>query len=147
MDQALFHMASPAGLAARGTTSVNLLAPAMILVNLPAMLLFAWVAGRLLGVRQRSWVSVVVCGFTGYLAGGSLALLMAHGDATAPGAGRNALIFAVVFTMAACRSSGSPSGTGWAPTSDSGEAAGRRAGPSARRVVPGWRSRKRVACS
>jgi ubiquinone biosynthesis protein len=101
MDPALFDMASPAGLAAGGTTSVNLLAPAMIVVNLPAMLLFAWVAGRLLGVRQRSWISVLVCGFTGYLAGGSLALLMAHGDATAPGANRNAWIFSVVFTMAA----------------------------------------------
>jgi ubiquinone biosynthesis protein len=101
MDQALFHMASPAGLAAGGTTSVNLLAPAMILVNLPAMLLFSWVAGRLLGVRRRSWLGVLVCGFTGYLAGGSLALLVAHGDATAPGATRNAWIFGVVFTMAA----------------------------------------------
>ena len=101
MDQALFPMASPAGLAAGGSTSVNLLAPAMILVNLPAMLLFAWVAGRLLGVRRRSWVSVVVCGFTGYLAGGSLALLMAHGEATAGEFGRNVWIFGVVFTMAA----------------------------------------------
>ncbi len=86
MDPALFHMASPAALAAGGTTSVNLLAPAMIVVNLPVMLLFAWVADRLLGVRRRSWVSVLACGFTGWLAGGSLALLMAHGDAMAPGA-------------------------------------------------------------
>lgn len=101
MGQALFHMTGPADLAAGGTTPVNLLAPAMILVNLPAMLLFAWVAGRLLGVRQRSWVTVVVCGFTGYLAGGSLALLMARGNATAPGATRNVWIFGVVFTMAA----------------------------------------------
>jgi ubiquinone biosynthesis protein len=97
MDQALFPMASPAG----GATSVNLLAPAVILVNLPAMLLFAWVAGRLLGVRRRSWVSVVVCGFTGYLAGGSLALLMAHGEVTTGEFGRNVWIFGVVFTMAA----------------------------------------------
>jgi hypothetical protein len=48
MDQALFHMASPARLAAGDTPSVNLLAPAMIVVSLPTMLLFAWVAGRLL---------------------------------------------------------------------------------------------------
>jgi ubiquinone biosynthesis protein len=101
MDQALFHMVGVTCLAAGAARSVNLLDPVMILVNLPAMLLFAWVAGRLLGVRQRSWVSVLVCGFTGYLAGGSLALLMAHGDATAPGANRNAWIFGVVFTMAA----------------------------------------------
>jgi ubiquinone biosynthesis protein len=101
MYQALFQMASPAGQGGGDTTSVNLLAPAMILVNLPVMLLFAWVAGRLLGVRRRSWASALVCGFTGYLAGGSLALLMAHGDATAPGANRNLWIFSVVFTMAA----------------------------------------------
>ena len=187
MDQALFHMAGPAGLAAGGTTSVNLLAPAMILVNLPAMLLFAWVADRLLGVRRRSWVSVLVCGFTGWLAGGSLALLMAHGDATAPGANRNVWIFAVVFTMAATAgfellarprrrlaAAAVPAslphpvrsirrsarrgrrylqiirialGTGWAPTSGSGEAARRRTAPPTRRVVPGWRWRKPVACS
>jgi hypothetical protein len=54
MDQALFHMAGPAGLAAGGAASVDLLAPAMIVVNLPAMLLLAWVAGRLLGARRRS---------------------------------------------------------------------------------------------
>ncbi len=84
MDQTLFHMACPAAMAADGTTSVNLLAPANILVNLPAMLLFAWVADRLFGVRRPSRVSVLVCGFTGWLAGGSLALVMAHGDAVAP---------------------------------------------------------------
>jgi ubiquinone biosynthesis protein len=101
MDQALVHVASPARLVAGGPMPVNLLAPAMILVNLPAMLLLAWVAGRLLGVRWRSWASVLACGFTGYLAGGSLALLMAHGEATAGGFERNVWIFGVVFTMAA----------------------------------------------
>ena len=48
-----------------------------------------------------SQVSVLVCGFTGFLAGGTLALLMAHGNARAPGFTRNAIIFMIVFTMVA----------------------------------------------
>ena len=46
-------------------------------------------------------VSVLVCGFTGWLAGGTLTLLMAHGNIRAPGYERNAIIFMTVFTMVA----------------------------------------------
>ena len=103
MNQTLSRWTCGSGLAAGtpATGSINLLAPSIILGNLVAILLVAWLAGRLLGVRQRSWVSVLVCGFTGFLAGGTLALLMAHGNARAPGFTRNAIIFMIVFTMVA----------------------------------------------
>jgi ubiquinone biosynthesis protein len=57
-------------------------------------------AARLLGVRQRSWLSVLVCGFTGWLAGGTLALVMSPGKTLTPEAARSAVVFTIVFTMA-----------------------------------------------
>jgi ubiquinone biosynthesis protein len=103
MNQALSRWACVTGLAAGspGTGSVNLLAPSTILESLLSILVLAWLAGRLLGVRQRSWLSVLVCGFTGWLAGGTLALVMSGGKTLTPQAAGNAVIFTIVFTMAA----------------------------------------------
>jgi ubiquinone biosynthesis protein len=103
MNPALAPWTWVTGLAAAppGTTSVNLAAPSTILASLPSILALAWLAGRLLGVRRRSWLSVLVCGFTGWLAGGTLALVMAHSKTLTPAAARSAVIFTIVFTMAA----------------------------------------------
>jgi ubiquinone biosynthesis protein len=101
--QALSPLACVTGQAAgpAGTASVNLLAPSTILESLLSILVLAWLAARLLGVRQRSWMSVLVCGFTGWLAGGTLALLMSGGRSLTSEAARSAVIFTVVFTMVA----------------------------------------------
>jgi ubiquinone biosynthesis protein len=82
----------------------GLFAPSVILANLPWILFVAWLTGRLLGVRHRPWLSVVVCAFAGWAAGGSLAFVMAGGDGSIPWApedSRNAMIFSIAFTMVA----------------------------------------------
>jgi ubiquinone biosynthesis protein len=102
MNQALAPWTLVTGLAAGppGTASVNLLAPSTIVESLLSILALAWLAARLLGVRQRSWLSVLVCGFTGWLAGGTLALVMSPGKTLTPEAARSAVVFTIVFTMA-----------------------------------------------
>lgn len=82
----------------------SLLTPSVILANLPWILFVAWLTGRLLGVRHRPWLSVVVCAFIGWVAGGSLAFVMAGGDGSVPWApedSRNAMIFSIAFTLVA----------------------------------------------
>lgn len=103
MNLALSQWTRVTGLAAGspGTGSINLLAPSTILESLLSILVLAWLAGRLLGIRQRSWFSVLVCGFTGWLAGGTLALVMSPGNTLTPEAARSAVVFTIVFTMAA----------------------------------------------
>ncbi len=103
MNHALASGPWVTGLAAGppGTASVNLLAPSTILESLLSILALAWLAARLLGVRQRSWLSVLVCGFTGWPAGGTLALVMSPGKTLTPEAARSAVVFTIVFTMAA----------------------------------------------
>ena len=71
-----------------------------LIVSLPAILLVAWLAGRLLGV-SRGWAATVVPGLVGWLAALALSLAIAEGDPRAPGFGRNLWVFAIVFTMSA----------------------------------------------
>ena len=71
-----------------------------LLTSLPAILVVAFLAGRLLGVR-RSLATTLLSGLVGWLAGTGLSLLIADGDPGAPGFGRNVWVFSVVFTMSA----------------------------------------------
>jgi ubiquinone biosynthesis protein len=71
-----------------------------LLTSLPVILVIAWVAGRLLGVRL-SAIASVVTGLAGWIAGTSLSLLLADGDPDAAGFDRNLYVFSVLFTMSA----------------------------------------------
>jgi ubiquinone biosynthesis protein len=71
-----------------------------LVVSLPAILLVALLAGRLLGVT-RSLAGTLVAGLAGWLAALALSLAIARGDTGAPGFGRNLWVFAIVFTMSA----------------------------------------------
>lgn len=95
---------APQSLLMASSEGASILDPTVILGNVPWILFVAWLTGRLLGVRHRPWLSVVVCGFIGWLAGGSLAFVMAGGDESIPWASedsRNAAIFSIAFTMVA----------------------------------------------
>jgi hypothetical protein len=65
-----------------------------LIVSLPAILLVAWLSGRLLGV-SRGWAATVVAGLVGWLSALALSLAIAKGDPAAPGFGRNLWVFAV----------------------------------------------------
>jgi hypothetical protein len=71
-----------------------------LITSLPAILLIAFVAGRLLGVR-RSLATTLLSGLAGWIAGTGLSLVIADGDPGAPGFGRNVWVFSIVFTMSA----------------------------------------------
>jgi ubiquinone biosynthesis protein len=71
-----------------------------LVLSLPAILLIAWLSGRLLGV-SRSWAATAVAGVSGWLAALALSLAIAGGDTGAAGFTRNLWVFAVVFTMSA----------------------------------------------
>ncbi|HEY8558234.1 MAG TPA: hypothetical protein VIM97_12975 [Actinomycetes bacterium] len=71
-----------------------------LLTSLPAILLIAFLAGRLLGVR-RSLATTLLSGLVGWIVGTGLSLLIARGDPGAPGFGRNVWVFSIVFTMSA----------------------------------------------
>jgi ubiquinone biosynthesis protein len=68
---------------------------------LPLTVLLAWLTGRLLGVRRRSWLTAFAAGSAGWLAGCPLAFTLVKGDTNAPGLAANMVLFPVVFTMAA----------------------------------------------
>jgi ubiquinone biosynthesis protein len=70
-----------------------------LLTSLPAMLLVALLAGRLLGVR-RSWTTAMVSGVVGWLAGASLSLVIAGAEGGA-GFSRNLWLFSTFFAMSA----------------------------------------------
>jgi len=71
-----------------------------LVASLPAILLVAWLAGRLLGA-SRSWAATALAGLAGWVAALALSLAIAGGGTGAPGFGRNLWVFAVVFTMSA----------------------------------------------
>jgi ubiquinone biosynthesis protein len=73
---------------------------ALLLISVPAVLLIAWVAGRLLGVR-RSWTMSLLAGITGWLAGVVFSLILANNDVQAPGFTGHVWLFSVIFTMCA----------------------------------------------
>jgi ubiquinone biosynthesis protein len=71
-----------------------------LVTSLPAILLIAWVAGRLVGAHP-SLVRTVAAGLSGWVAGTLVSLLVAQGDPRAPGFGRNVWVFSAVFSMSA----------------------------------------------
>ena len=71
-----------------------------LVTSLPAILLIAWVAGRLVGARP-SLPRTLLAGLTGWVAGTLVALLIAKGDPHAPGFGRNVWVFSALFSMSA----------------------------------------------
>jgi ubiquinone biosynthesis protein len=71
-----------------------------LLTSLPVILVIAWIAGRLLGVRL-SAIGSIVTGLAGWIAGTSLSLVLADGDPDAAGFDRNLYVFSVLFTMSA----------------------------------------------
>jgi hypothetical protein len=71
-----------------------------LVVSLPAILLIALLAGRLLGV-QRSLAATALAGAAGWLSALALSLAIADGDPAAAGFTRNLWVFAIVFTMSA----------------------------------------------
>ncbi len=73
---------------------------ALFATSVPAIVLIAWVAGRLLGVRH-SWTTTLLSGATGWLAGVAFALIVAQNDIRAPGFTLHVWLFAVIFTMSA----------------------------------------------
>lgn len=71
-----------------------------LVVSLPAILLIALLAGRLLGV-SRSLAATALAGAAGWLSALALSLAIAEGDPAAAGFTRNLWVFAIVFTMSA----------------------------------------------
>ena len=71
-----------------------------LVVSLPAILLIALLAGRLLGV-SRSLAATALAGAVGWLSALALSLAIAEGDPAAAGFTRNLWVFAIVFTMSA----------------------------------------------
>lgn len=69
-----------------------------LVVGLPMMLIVAWLASRLLGVR-RSWVKTLVAGLVGYLIGAFAALAAAGWDLDQDGIIRNTFVLALIATM------------------------------------------------
>ncbi len=69
-----------------------------LVLGLPMMLLVAWLASRLLGVR-RSWVKTLVSGLVGYLIGAVVALAAAGWDLEQDGIIRNTFVLALLATM------------------------------------------------
>jgi ubiquinone biosynthesis protein len=61
---------------------VEIFTPATVFFSLPGMLLMAWVAARVLGVRHRSWLAALTAGVSGWVLTGLLALALSHGDVT-----------------------------------------------------------------
>src|SRR5436309_15928982 len=68
--------------------------------SLPAILVVAFLANRLLGVR-RSVLGTVMAGVVGWLTGSGLAVVIARKNADAGGFTRNIWLFSIVFTMSA----------------------------------------------
>jgi ubiquinone biosynthesis protein len=75
----------------------QILSPVVILSMLPWMLLFAWIARRLLGAKNLSLTSTFISGATGYAAGLSLAIAI-YGLPDEPGASTFILV-ATVFSI------------------------------------------------
>jgi len=73
---------------------------ALLLTSVPAIVVIAWGAGRLLGVR-RSWTTTLLSGVTGWLAGVGFSLILHSGDIRSPGFTGHVWLFSVIFTMCA----------------------------------------------
>ncbi len=73
---------------------------ALLVTSVPAIVVIAWVAGRLLGVR-RSWTTTLLSGVTGWLAGVGFSLILHSNDIRSPGFTGHVWLFSVIFTMCA----------------------------------------------
>ncbi|HZD79425.1 MAG TPA: AarF/UbiB family protein [Actinomycetota bacterium] len=81
----------------------DLLAPGMLISNLPWMLVLAWFSRRLLGLRRRSLWSSAAAGLIGWLIGSGIALLSIRGDVQGhyDAVWRIGVVLSVLFTMLA----------------------------------------------
>lgn len=79
----------------------RLLEPASFVEAAVTALLLAWVAGRLLGTRKRSWRSVAAVGASGWLAAVVVATSLVGGDLDHPSFARFYFLLMVLFIMLA----------------------------------------------
>lgn len=75
--------------------------PLVVLSALPWMLLFAWLATRLLGARRLSWRRILAAGLLGYGAALAATWLLTEQGSTLSASAGIGVPLAVVFTMAA----------------------------------------------
>jgi hypothetical protein len=75
--------------------------PLVVLSALPWILLFAWLAARLLGTRHLSRWRIAVAGLAGYLAALAVTLVLVERGTSAMASAWPGAALAVVFTMAA----------------------------------------------
>jgi ubiquinone biosynthesis protein len=79
----------------------RLLDPAAFVEALVTALLFAWIAGRLLGTTERSWRTVLVTGVTGWIAAVLVSTALVRGDLDQPSFRVFYLLLMPVFIMLA----------------------------------------------
>ena len=87
-------------LAVRLLFSSRLTQSAHLITSIPAILVIAWLASRLLGVKH-SWFRVIVSGFLGWLAAVALSLVLTNDQPQSVEFTRDVYVFAIVLTMLA----------------------------------------------
>ncbi|MBJ7612107.1 MAG: AarF/ABC1/UbiB kinase family protein [Candidatus Dormibacteraeota bacterium] len=87
-------------LAVRLLFSSRLTQSAHLITSIPAILVIAWLASRLLGVKH-SWFRVIVSGFLGWLAAVALSLVLTNDQPQSIEFTRDVYVFAIVLTMLA----------------------------------------------
>jgi ubiquinone biosynthesis protein len=80
--------------------SSRLTQSAHLITSIPAILVIAWLASRLLGVKH-SWLRVIVSGFLGWLAAVGLSLVLTNDQPQSVDFTRDVYVFAIVLTMLA----------------------------------------------
>lgn len=75
--------------------------PSSIVESVATALIFAWIAGRLLGAARRGWKAVVVTGIGGWLVALVFALAVVGGDVDHPSFGVFYFVFILLFIMLA----------------------------------------------
>jgi ubiquinone biosynthesis protein len=80
--------------------SSRLTQSAHLVTSIPAILVIAWLASRLLGVRH-SWLRVIVAGFAGWLGSVALSLALTQDQTQSTDFTRDVYVFAIVLTMLA----------------------------------------------
>src|SRR5512133_2830028 len=82
-------------------TFTDLISPLALVSALPWMILFAWVARRLLGLGPGRWSSSVLAGLTGWLGCGAVTLLVVRRTTNSGTLFVVSVATAIVFTMLA----------------------------------------------
>jgi ubiquinone biosynthesis protein len=80
--------------------SSRLTQSAHLVTSIPAILVIAWLASRLLGVRH-SWLRVILAGFAGWLGSVALSLALTQDQTQSVDFTRDVYVFAIVLTMLA----------------------------------------------